>query len=72
MQDRNIGGIGDFGKLALLRHLMKDRRLAVCWYPTGGNSETSDRKTHFDYLMSIGIQLGPRIGIQKGPPFPTF
>jgi len=22
--------------------------------------------------VSIGIQLGPRIGIQKGPPFPTF
>jgi hypothetical protein len=22
--------------------------------------------------VSIGIQSGPRIGIQKGPPFPTF
>ena len=29
MQLRYVGGIGDFGKFALLRHLMTDRRLAV-------------------------------------------
>ena len=24
------------------------------------------------HFLSIGMQSGPRIGIQKGPPFPTF
>src|SRR5215467_7574064 len=50
MQPRHLGGIGDFGKFALLRHLMKDRRLAVCWYLTGENEETADRERHFDFL----------------------
>jgi hypothetical protein len=50
MQTCNIGGIGDFGKLALLRHVMKNRRLTVCWYPTSGNRDTSDGKSHLDYL----------------------
>jgi hypothetical protein len=50
MQIQYIGGIGDFGKLALLRHLRKDRRLAVCWYLTGENDETKDREKHFNYL----------------------
>ncbi len=54
MQGRQIGGIGDFGKLALLRHLMKDRRLAVCWYLTGENAETGDPRKHFDYLRRSG------------------
>jgi hypothetical protein len=50
MQLQHIGGIGDFGKFALLRHLMKDRRLAVCWYLTGESDETKDRERHLDYL----------------------
>jgi len=50
MQLRHVGGIGDFGKFALLRHLMKDRRVAVCCYLTGQNDETKDRERHFDYL----------------------
>jgi hypothetical protein len=50
MQVRQIGGIGDYGKFALLRHLMKDRRLAVCWYLTGESGEAKDRERHFDYL----------------------
>ncbi len=50
MQIEQIGGAGDFGKFALLRHLMKDRRLAVCWYLTGKSSEAKDRDRHFDYL----------------------
>ena len=50
MQPHYLGGIGDFGKFALLRHLMKDRRLAVCCYLTGGKYETKDRERHFDYL----------------------
>ena len=44
-----LGGIADFGKFAMLRQLMKDRRLAVCWYLTGENWETKDRERHFDY-----------------------
>ena len=50
MQVQQIGGIGDFGKFALLRHLTKDRRLAVCWYLTGESVETRDRDRHFDFL----------------------
>jgi hypothetical protein len=50
MQVQQIGGIGDFGKFALLRHLMKDRRLAVCWYLTGASDGTKDRDRHFEYL----------------------
>ena len=50
MQTSNIGGIGDFGKLALLRHVMKGRRLGVCWYPAGETSDKSDGKSNFEYL----------------------
>jgi len=50
MQIRHMGGIGDFGKFALLRHLKQDRRLAVCWYLTGANDEVKDAEKHFDYL----------------------
>jgi len=50
MQVGQIGGVGDFGKFALLRHLTKDRRLAVCWYLTGECNEGKDRDRHFDYL----------------------
>ena len=50
MQVAQIGGVGDFGKFALLRHLMKDRRVAVCWYLTGETDETKDHDRHFDYL----------------------
>jgi len=39
MQRRYVGGIDDFAKFALLRHVMKHRRLAVCWYLTGENEE---------------------------------
>jgi len=50
MQVRTLGGIGDFGKFALLRHLMPDRRLAVCWYLTGENDEADEGEKYFDYL----------------------
>jgi hypothetical protein len=50
MQIRHIGGIGDFGKFALLRHLMQGRRLAVCLYLTSANGATKDLGRHFDYL----------------------
>ena len=50
MQVGQIGGVGDFGKFALLRHLMKDRRLAVCWYLTSESNATNGRDRYFDYL----------------------
>ena len=50
IQLRYLGGIGDFGKFALLRHLMRDRRLAVCCYLRSENDEAKDRERHFDYL----------------------
>jgi|SRR5215831_13235485 len=50
MQIQYSGGAGDFGKFALLRHLMQGRRLAVCWYLTGANDKTRDHDRHFDYL----------------------
>lgn len=50
MQVWQIGSVGDFGKFALLRHLMRDRRLAVCWYRTEDGDATKDRDRHFDYL----------------------
>ena len=50
MQDRWTGNIGDFGKLALLRHLMEGRQLAICWYLTNGLSEQPNEGKYFDYL----------------------
>jgi len=51
MRDRWVGNIGDFGKLALLRHLTADRRLAVCWYITGRTGEDTNSERYFDYLQ---------------------
>jgi hypothetical protein len=50
MQDRHVGNIGDFGKLALLRCLMEGRRLAVCWYLTRDVRESKNDGKMFDYL----------------------
>lgn len=50
MRIQQIGGIGDFGKLALLRHLMQGRRLAVCSYLSDASDEVKDIDKHFDYL----------------------
>src|SRR5258707_1015749 len=50
MQDRYVGNIGDFGKLALLRCLMQGQRLAVCWYLTSGESGSQHDRKSFDYL----------------------
>lgn len=54
MQLGQIGGVGDFGKFALLRHLMKGRRLAVCWYLSGDKKTSKDRDKHFNYLRRPG------------------
>jgi hypothetical protein len=53
MQNRWVGSIGDFGKLALLRVLMNGRRLAVCWYVTRRNGEDAAQTSHFDYLQRL-------------------
>ena len=45
-----MGNIGDFVKLALLRHLMEGRRLAICWYLTGQRSDAADHERYFAYL----------------------
>jgi hypothetical protein len=50
MQIGHIGGIGDFGKFALLRYLRQNRRLAVCWYLTDASDGTEAYGKHFDYL----------------------
>ncbi|HEY6255498.1 MAG TPA: hypothetical protein VIY51_06850 [Xanthobacteraceae bacterium] len=50
MQNRYVGNVGDFGKLALLRCLMEGRRLAVCWYLTSDTRESKSNGKSFDYL----------------------
>ena len=50
MKIQLVGGVGDFGKFALLRHLMPGRRLAVCMYLTGARDEAKDHSRHFDYV----------------------
>jgi hypothetical protein len=50
MHIRYIGGISDFGKFALLRHVAQNRDLAVCWYLTGAGNGTRNHDKQFDYL----------------------
>jgi hypothetical protein len=50
MQDRFVGNIRDFGKLALLRYLMGRQKLAVSWYLTNGESGNEHDGKTFDYL----------------------
>jgi len=50
MQIRHIGGIGDFGKFALVRYLAQNRRLAVCWYLTDASDGKQDYAKHLEYL----------------------
>jgi hypothetical protein len=50
MQIQHVGGVGDFGKFALLRHIMQGRRLAVCWYVAGVNDGAKVDEKHFNYL----------------------
>jgi hypothetical protein len=63
MQDRYVGNIGDFGKLALLRSLMGGQRLAVCWYLTNGLGGDKYGGKSFDYLKRPGEfrHLAPEI-----------
>jgi hypothetical protein len=50
MPNEKIGGVSDFGKFALLRHLMHGRRLVVCFCRSHANSDEQDRTNNFDYL----------------------
>jgi hypothetical protein len=50
MRDEYAGDIGDFGKLALLRHLASEGRLGVCWYKTTDPRENKNDGRHIKYL----------------------
>ena len=49
MQDRYVGDVGDYAKLALLRALSPGRRLGVAWWRYPDESHTADGR-HIDYL----------------------
>jgi hypothetical protein len=51
MQDRYAADIGDYVKLALLRHLSEGRRLGIAWYLFPNEGHNSDGR-HTAYLMS--------------------
>jgi hypothetical protein len=63
MKDTSVGNIDDFGKLALLQHLMEGRRLAVCWYMNGRHDGTAHHERSFSYLHRPGEfrHLAPRV-----------
>ena len=63
MQERRFGSIGDFVKIAFLRHLKEGRRLAVCWYLTGQGANRPLPEKHFAYLKRPGEfrNLAPEI-----------
>lgn len=50
MQDRYVGDIGDFVKLALLRALACDRRLGIVWYRAADEAHNADGR-HIAYLQ---------------------
>ncbi|MCR9165153.1 MAG: hypothetical protein ACE37F_37045 [Nannocystaceae bacterium] len=58
MQDRNAGDVGDFGKLGLLRHLVRGPaplRLGVLWYRVPDESGNNDGG-HIYYLAAEAKQ----------------
>jgi hypothetical protein len=54
MQEAWVGNVGDFGKFALLRHLVDGRRLAICWYLTKEKRRGRQHDKHFYYLKRPG------------------
>lgn len=50
VQDRYAGDVGDFGKLALLRTLLRGLRLGIGWYRTSGEGEAGNDGRHLGYL----------------------
>jgi hypothetical protein len=57
MRDEYAGDIGDFGKLALLRHLSKGRKLGECWYKTSYPSKQKNDGKHTSYLTDYRGEL---------------
>lgn len=53
MQDRYAGDIGDYVKLALLRHLARGRRLGIAWYLYPDEGHNTDGR-HIGYLSLPG------------------
>ncbi len=51
MQNRYAGDIGDFVKLALLRHLSEGRKLGIAWYLYDDENHNADGK-HTSYLQA--------------------
>lgn len=51
MQNRYAGDVGDYVKLALLRHLSEGRKLGVAWYLFPDEGHNADGK-HTSYLQS--------------------
>jgi hypothetical protein len=49
MQNKYAGDVGDFVKLALLRHLVYDANLGVAWYLHPDENQKGDGK-HIEYL----------------------
>jgi hypothetical protein len=59
MKDQNVGDIGDFFKLGLLRFMFKgsDFKLGVNWYLTSPDSRTHGSMTDFKELSECDPQL---------------
>ena len=53
MQDRYVGDIGDYAKLALLREVSSGRRLGVAWWRYPDENHTEDGR-HISYLRQPG------------------
>ena len=54
MQDRYVGDIGDYVKLAILRAIMPESRLGVAWWRYPNESHNSDGR-HTGYLGQPGL-----------------
>jgi hypothetical protein len=52
MRDEYAGDIGDFGKIALLRHLATNGKLGVCWYKTTDPRKNKNDGRHIKYLSN--------------------
>jgi hypothetical protein len=52
MRDEYAADIGDFGKLALLRHIGINHRLGICWYKTTDPRKNKNDGRHIKYLSN--------------------
>jgi hypothetical protein len=62
VQDRYVGDIGDYIKLAMLRHLSPGRKLGVAWYLYPDESHNADGR-HTAYLSDPAVwrHLDPQL-----------